>query len=236
MWSVTLYLKCSFSLVLVRTWFLGQICFLSKTASSQPSQQGKDGLDKGISTNSRATLSICVHRWMHQGRGGVTLRREKGHNGDFGLATNLSCFFWDISVFCVVFHKNLLFLPGNEYLGVKISILPLLLTSFDVPLANTMLCHLPPPPPPESINHPRCPSSSHVVSFATRPPWIVSSAPLLLSCRPPPDCFALSVCPSPACLVSSAPFDFFSWEPTTDYFPGWPTLLGRSITCYPKKC
>jgi hypothetical protein len=31
----------------------------------------------------------------------------------------LACFFWDISVFCVVSHKNLFFLTGNEYLGVK---------------------------------------------------------------------------------------------------------------------
>jgi hypothetical protein len=38
-------------------------------------------------------LSNCVRRWMHQGGGGLTLRRGKSHIGNFSLATNLSLFF-----------------------------------------------------------------------------------------------------------------------------------------------
>jgi hypothetical protein len=106
-------------------WYLCVLAFLAgstlkaKTASYQPSQQGKEGLDKGVSTNSRVMLSNCVCHWMHQGGGGVTLRKGKSHIGDFVLVTNLSMFFLGHFYFCVVSHKNLCFLAGNEYLGVK---------------------------------------------------------------------------------------------------------------------
>jgi hypothetical protein len=42
---------------------LGQIGFLSKTALSQPSQQGKEGLDKGDCTDSSVMPNNCVRRW-----------------------------------------------------------------------------------------------------------------------------------------------------------------------------
>ncbi len=92
-------------LVLVCTQFLCRIGFLSKTTLSQPSQQGKEGLDKDISTNSRARLSNCVCHWMHQGGGRLILQKRKGHIGSFGLATNLRLFF--LRRFCIlcVSHK-----------------------------------------------------------------------------------------------------------------------------------
>jgi hypothetical protein len=74
--------------------------FLSQTALPQPSQQGKEGLDKGISMDSIATLSNHVRHWMHQGGGGLTLRRGKSHIGNFGLATNLCLFF--LRRFCIL--------------------------------------------------------------------------------------------------------------------------------------
>jgi hypothetical protein len=101
---------------LVCTIFLSLISFLSKTASSQPSQQGKEDPDEGVSTNFRAMLSNCVCQWMYRGGGGLTSRRGKSHIGNFGLATNLSLFF--LRCFYMS-HKNLFFLAGNEYLAVK---------------------------------------------------------------------------------------------------------------------
>ncbi len=99
-------------LVIVLTWFLGRIGFLSRTASSQPSQQGKEGLDKGVSTDSKARLSNCVHCWMHQGERGLTSRRGKSHIGNFGLAQNLSLFFLGrLWILCCV--------PQNHFSGRK---------------------------------------------------------------------------------------------------------------------
>ncbi len=98
------------SWVLACTLFLDQICFLSQTALSQPSQHGTEGLDKGVSTNSRVMLSNCVRRWMHQGGGGLTLRRGKSHIDDFGLATNLSLFFLRrFCILCCVLQKSVFF-------------------------------------------------------------------------------------------------------------------------------
>ncbi len=48
---------------LVCTFLLGQISFLSNTALSQPSQQGKEGLDKGNCTDSSVTPNNCVCHW-----------------------------------------------------------------------------------------------------------------------------------------------------------------------------
>jgi hypothetical protein len=79
--------------MLVSTLLLSPMGFLSQNALSQPSQQGKEGLDEGASTNSRVMLSNCVRRWMHQGGGGLTSRRGKSNIDDFCLAINLSLFF-----------------------------------------------------------------------------------------------------------------------------------------------
>jgi hypothetical protein len=104
---------------LVCTIFLSWIGFLSKTALSQPSQLGKEGLDEGVSTNSRVTLSNCVRCWMHWGGSGLTSRRGMSHIGNFGLATNLSLFFLRrFCILCCVPQKPF-FLVGNEYLEVK---------------------------------------------------------------------------------------------------------------------
>ncbi len=96
-------------LVLVWTLFLGWIGFLSKTALSQPSQQGNTCLDKGVSTISRARLSNCVRHWMHQGGGGLALRKGTSHIGDFGLATNLSLFFSEMLLYFVLCLTKMIF-------------------------------------------------------------------------------------------------------------------------------
>jgi hypothetical protein len=110
---------------LVSTIFLSGIGFLSKTPSPQPSQQGKEGLEEGISNNSRATLSNCVHHWMHLGGGGLTSRRGKSQIGNFGLVTKLSLLFLRrFCFFCCIPQKPFFVLAGNEYLGVKKSQFP----------------------------------------------------------------------------------------------------------------
>jgi hypothetical protein len=48
---------------LVCTFSLGRIGFLSKTASSRPSQQGKEGLDEGSCTDSSMTPNNHVCHW-----------------------------------------------------------------------------------------------------------------------------------------------------------------------------
>ena len=84
-----------------------------KTAAlPQPTQQGKEGLDKGVWTNSRVGLSNCVQL------DGVASPWEggKSHISDFGLATNLSLFFLGhYCILCCVPQKSF-FLAGNEYL------------------------------------------------------------------------------------------------------------------------
>ncbi len=91
---------------------------------SLSSQQGKDDLDKGNWTDFSVTPNKLCMPLNRLGGGGFTSRRGKNHIGNFGLATNLNLFFWDVSVFCVVSHKKYLFLAGNVYLGLKSSIHP----------------------------------------------------------------------------------------------------------------
>ena len=55
------------------------------------------------------------------------LTHTKSQLGDFGLATNLSLFFFrDVSVFLLCPTKISFFLVGKEYLGVKNLIHPLI--------------------------------------------------------------------------------------------------------------
>ncbi len=80
---------------------------------------------------------------------------------------------------------------------------------------------------------PACPSSPLVVSFAARLPCIVSSAPLLLSCRPPPDHLVLSLFPSPACLALSAPsFLLLCWPPPPIAFSAARLLCHLIVDCW----
>ncbi len=104
------------SLVLMFTLFFCWIGFLSQTALSQPSQQGKESLDKGICTDSRVTHSNYVRHWMHQGEGGLTLRRGKSRIGNFGLAANLSLLFLgSFCILCCVPQK--LFFSGRKWVS-----------------------------------------------------------------------------------------------------------------------
>ena len=86
--------------MLVCTLFLGRIGFLIQNTFSQTSQQGKEGLEKGICTNSGVVPSKCVHvGWV-----GVEVaspqEEERATLAIFGLATNLSLFF--LECFCIL--------------------------------------------------------------------------------------------------------------------------------------
>jgi hypothetical protein len=60
------------------------------------------------------------------GGGILTFRWGKSHNGDFGLATNLTLFFLGhLYILSSVPQPSVFFLARNEYLGVKNSIRPL---------------------------------------------------------------------------------------------------------------
>ncbi len=89
-----------------------------------PSQHGKKGRDEGVS----------MYRFMRDaersctpldGFGGIlTFRWGKSHNGDFGLATNLTLFFLGrlYIISRVVSHNHqFLFLARNEYLSSTVS-------------------------------------------------------------------------------------------------------------------
>ena len=114
------------SFVLMCTLFLGRIGFLSKTALSQPSQQGKEGLDKNVFTNSSMMLRNCICHGMGLVGDGLTLRRGKIHIGDLGLATNLGFLGGKFLYFVLCPTKNSFVLARNECLGVKNSIYPLI--------------------------------------------------------------------------------------------------------------
>ena len=134
--------------VLVCTFFLGRIGLLSKTASSQPSQQGKEGLDGGVCTNSSMTLRNCAHHWIGLGGGGLNLRMRRGmsHIGDFDLTTNFSLFFLGLSCILCWTPQNLFFLVGNEYHEVKkTQFTPYLAIDLAGPLCNLVCLSVPRP-------------------------------------------------------------------------------------------
>jgi hypothetical protein len=85
--------------VLVGTLFLGQIGFLSQTATPQPSQQGKEGQDEGICPDSSMMLSNCVHHWMGRVEVSSLLDGERATIAILVWPQTLPCFFWDVSIF-----------------------------------------------------------------------------------------------------------------------------------------
>ncbi len=87
------------SFVLVRTLFLGQIGFLSQTALSRPSQQGKEGWDEGICANSSMTLSNRVLCWVGRVEVSSLLDGEKATMAILVWSQTLPYFFWDVYIF-----------------------------------------------------------------------------------------------------------------------------------------
>ena len=95
--------------VLLFTLFLGQIGFLSQTASSQSSQHGKESLDKGICTYSDVMLSNRVRvgwvgcRWPHLGK------RIEPHWQILVWPQTLACFFSGTSLYFVLCPRKIRF-------------------------------------------------------------------------------------------------------------------------------
>jgi hypothetical protein len=97
--------------------FLGRISFLSKTALSQASQQGKEGLDKGDCTDS----SVAPNNYLHYLTGWVKVASPpEGERATLAILVwpqTLACFSRTFLYF--VLYPTEFFLAGNEYLGVK---------------------------------------------------------------------------------------------------------------------
>jgi hypothetical protein len=92
---------------------------LSKATLPPPSQQGKEGLGKGNCTDSSVPPNNPVRHWTGWVEVASPPEGERATLVILVWPQTLACFFWGVSVLCVVPHKKYFFLTRNEFLGVK---------------------------------------------------------------------------------------------------------------------